>query len=89
MARSLERHLGERVRFSEARGGFFHWVRLGGGRDAEALLARARARGVAFLPGSRFSSRGGQRDCLRLSFSYYEEERIEEGIARLAAALGD
>jgi len=39
------------------------------------------------VPGSRFSTAGSQRERLRLSFSYYDEERIEEGIARLAAAV--
>jgi DNA-binding transcriptional MocR family regulator len=68
-------------------GGFFSWVRLQGVADTGALLPLARAQGVTFAPGSRFSTRGGLRDHLRLSFSYYEERRLEEGIARLAAAV--
>jgi DNA-binding transcriptional MocR family regulator len=89
MAESLRRCLAGRARVEEAAGGFFHWVRLEGGQDTEELLPRARARGVTFMPGQRFSTRGGMRDCLRLSFSYYDEERIEEGVVRLASAIGE
>jgi 2-aminoadipate transaminase len=89
MARNLQRRLAGRVCIAEAAGGFFHWMRLESGRDTEELLQRARARGVTFMPGRRFSTCGGMRDCLRLSFSYYDQEQIEEGVARLAAALGE
>jgi 2-aminoadipate transaminase len=69
-------------------GGFFLWLRLPGIADTEALLPEARAAGVTFAPGSRFSTRGGQRDFLRLSFSYYGVPQLEEGVARLAEAVG-
>ncbi len=68
-------------------GGFFYWVRLPGLADSEALLPEARAAGVTFAPGSRFSTLGGQREFLRLSFSYYEQRQLEEGVARLAEAF--
>lgn len=87
MGASLRRALGERALIAEPAGGFFYWVRLEGLPDTEELLVRARARGVAFAPGRRFSTSGAKRDCLRLSFSYYGEEQIEEGIARLAEAI--
>jgi DNA-binding transcriptional MocR family regulator len=89
MAASLERSLGGRARFAEAVGGFFHWLRLERGQDSEELLTRARARGVTFTPGRRFSTCEGMRDCLRLSFSYYGERQIEKGIARLASAINE
>jgi 2-aminoadipate transaminase len=87
MAQSLRRSLAGRARIAEAGGGFFHWVRLETGQDTEELLPLARARGVTFMPGRRFSTRGEKRDCLRLSFSYYGEDQIEEGIGRLSAAI--
>jgi DNA-binding transcriptional MocR family regulator len=68
-------------------GGFFFWVRLPGIADTEELLPAARAAGVGFAPGSRFSVGGGQRDRLRLSFSYYGERQIAEGLERLAEAF--
>lgn len=89
MTAAVRRHLGKRVSFVAPRGGFFHWLDLGQDQDAERLLPLARERGVGFVPGVRFSSSGQQRSRLRLSFSYYDPPAIEEGIARLAAALDD
>ncbi len=89
MGEGLMRTLGERAggaAMIEPAGGFFYWLRLEG-LDTEELLLRARERGVAFAPGRRFSTLGGMRDCLRLSFSYYDEQRIGEGISRLAEAI--
>jgi len=87
MAASIEKELGGAVQTEPPLGGFFFWVRLKGAADADKLLPAARAGGVTFVPGSRFSTCGAQEDCLRLSFSYYDEERIAEGVARLAAAV--
>jgi DNA-binding transcriptional MocR family regulator len=85
MAASLEKTLGDAASILAPAGGFFCWVRLEGVSDTEQLLPRARAGGVTFVPGSRFSTRGGLGEYLRLSFSYYDEEHIAAGIARLAA----
>ena len=88
MTGSLRRHLGPRASFTAPQGGFFHWVDLGPSADAQKLLPLAREHGVNFVPGQRFSSRGEQKARLRLSFSYYDPPQIEEGVTRLAAALG-
>jgi len=87
MAAGLESSLGDAASSMTPAGGFFFWVRLAGTADTEKLLSRARAGGVTFVPGSRFSTRGAQGECLRLSFSYYDEEHIAQGVARLAAVL--
>ena len=87
MASSIEKRFGGAAETSLPRGGFFFWVRLKGAADAGQLLPLARAAGVTFVPGSRFSTRNAQKDCLRLSFSYYDEEHIAQGVARLAEAI--
>jgi 2-aminoadipate transaminase len=87
LAANLEKYLGGAAKTVLPAGGFFFWVRLEDVADTEKLLPRAYAGGVTFAPGSRFSTSGGQREYLRLSFSYYDEEHIEEGVARLAAAV--
>jgi len=87
LAASLGRSLGDVTDAVPPAGGFFFWVRLQGVADTEALLPRARAAGVTFAPGIRFSTRGGQREYLRLSFSYYGERQLEEGVNRLAEAV--
>jgi 2-aminoadipate transaminase len=87
LAAALQASLGAAAVTLSPAGGFFLWVRLEGIADTGKLLARARAGGVTFVPGSRFSTRGQQGDCLRLSFSYYDEAHLAEGSARLAAAV--
>jgi DNA-binding transcriptional MocR family regulator len=87
-ARALTESLRERLGVEAAppAGGFFLWLGLPGVTDTEALLPAARAAGVTFAPGVRFSVSGGQRDRLRLSFSYYGQGQLAEGVDRLAEA---
>ena len=68
-------------------GGYFFWIRLPDGTDAEVLMKRAEKFQVSFRPGKRFSSQGALRDYARLCFAYYETDRLVEGIARLGRAL--
>jgi 2-aminoadipate transaminase len=73
--------------FTTPQGGYFFWVRLPGGVDAEALLPQAEALGVSYRPGVRFSSQGGLNDCIRLCFAFYEAGDLERGLERLGQAL--
>jgi 2-aminoadipate transaminase len=68
-------------------GGLFVWARLPDGWDAEALLARALERDVAFVPGAPFFAGVADSATLRLSFSAHPPGEIAEGLARLRAAL--
>jgi 2-aminoadipate transaminase len=84
----LETHLPSRVTWSCPGGGFFVWVRLPDGCDADLLLPRAARQGVAFLPGSWFYPAGQKvHNGLRMSFSSLPIERIEEGTRRLGKAI--
>jgi 2-aminoadipate transaminase len=83
---ALRRHLAGAV-YSVPSGGYFFWVRLPGAVDASELQRRAVDFKVNFRPGVRFSSRGGLRDRIRLSFVFYEPEEIEQGIIRLKQCL--
>ena len=75
------------LEFTSPQGGYFYWVRLPDGVDAEELLSAARRHKVSFQPGVRFSSQGGLRDYIRLCFACYAENELEEGIRRLKASL--
>jgi 2-aminoadipate transaminase len=75
------------ARYHVPRGGYFFWVRLPGGMDAEALMPRAEASKVSYRPGVRFSNQGGLRDCIRLCFAYYDSSQLVDGVARLGKAL--
>jgi 2-aminoadipate transaminase len=81
MLESLELGFSGRARWTEPQGGYFVWLELADDVDASALLARSTAAGVTFVPGSDF---GGERNTLRLAFSYVSPAEIEEGVARLA-----
>ncbi len=67
-------------------GGFFYWVRLAGVDTAELRRAADNYK-VGLRQGSLFSSQEGMRDYFRLSFSFYDPARIEEGLRRLGECL--
>jgi 2-aminoadipate transaminase len=89
MVRALEREMPAGVRFTRPAGGLFLWVELPSGVDARRLLEVCLAHDVAFVPGESFFPNGGHANTLRLNYSNMPEERIEEGVRRLAAALRD
>lgn len=70
-------------------GGLFLWVELPPHVSARDVLARSLERQVAFVPGGPFFPNGGHENTLRLNYSNMPEERIREGIARLATVLRD
>jgi 2-aminoadipate transaminase len=84
MLTELERTLSGEARWTRPEGGYFLWLELGEGVDARALLERAEAEGVTYVPGADF---GGPSNSLRLAFSYVDTAAIADGIARLAALV--
>lgn len=68
-------------------GGFYSWLTLPHGLDATAMLPRAVASLVAYVPGTGFYVDGQGRQNLRLSYCYPEPDRIREGVRRLAAVI--
>lgn len=66
-------------------GGMFLWITGPQGLDGVALLERAIARHVAFVPGRDFFPGTGGTNFLRLNFSNSTPDRIREGVRRLAA----
>lgn len=86
MAAALATHFADLGTWTVPHGGFFSWVRVPG-VDTTALADRARAAGVAFVPGAGFFSEHPDTEHLRLSYSRVADGDIDEGIARLAAAV--
>ena len=70
-------------------GGFYMWCRLPETVERATLLARAADRGVAFLPGWACCADDPADTPVRLNFSHPSESEIREGVARLAAAIGE
>jgi DNA-binding transcriptional MocR family regulator len=87
LSAALRQHLPATVTFAEPQGGFFVWLRFPEDVDTEALLPALQAAQVSINPGIRFSSRQGLRNYARLSFAYYGEAELEEGVRRLAGVL--
>lgn len=75
------------VSFHEPQGGYFFWLKLHDSIDTSQLLEAAIKQGLSFQPGSRFSSKQGLANYLRLCFSYYDSEYLIEGIQRLHKAM--
>ena len=72
-------------------GGYFLWIELPADCDERAVTRAAEDAGVAFLPGSRCVPRSlerprEERSC-RLCFAYLDEEKIVEGVKRLAESV--
>jgi 2-aminoadipate transaminase len=86
MLAALERSLSESARWTTPHGGFYSWVTLPG-VDTVDLAGRAVEQGVAAVPGRLFFPDERGADTLRLSFSMVDEEKIDEGIARLGSLL--
>ncbi len=68
-------------------GGLFVWATLPEGLDAKAMMPRAIAARVAYVPGTGFYADGNGRQNMRLNFSYPTPERIREGVRRLAGVI--
>ena len=84
---ALARYLPGDCHWRAPRGGFFVWLRLPGGLDSAALLAKAEAAGVSYVPGPRFFPGGGGERYMRLAFSMLSPEELEEGAKRLGDTL--
>jgi 2-aminoadipate transaminase len=73
------------ARFTPPRGGYFCWVELDADVDSEALLERATD--LRFIPGRRCAVERELANFVRLSFSFYEDHELVEGVRRLARLI--
>ncbi len=87
MLKTMEEEFPPGVTWNRPEGGMFLWVVLPEGLDAAEVLERSLELGVAFVPGGPFFPNGGNANTMRLNYSAMPEERIEEGIRRLAGVL--
>jgi len=68
-------------------GGFFVWVQLPPSVSVNELGPIAIAHGMAFLPAQRFYLHGAEApNAIRLAFSMYPPDTLEEAASRLGAA---
>jgi DNA-binding transcriptional MocR family regulator len=86
MIEALSEHIPEAT-WTVPEGGFYTWVKLPNGLDAQAMLPRAITALVAYVSGTAFYADGQGSDHMRLSFCYPTPERIREGVRRLAGVV--
>ncbi|MHB9053304.1 MAG: aminotransferase-like domain-containing protein [Thermoleophilia bacterium] len=88
MLAALEEYFPEEASWTHPQGGFYIWVTLPEYLDTVDLLALAiEEHKVAFVPGSGAWVDGTGANHMRLSFSAVSEDRIEEGIKRIAKVI--
>jgi DNA-binding transcriptional MocR family regulator len=84
----LEREMSDFASWTTPQGGFYVWVELPEDADSNQLLSKAiKNEKTAFVAGSPFFTDGTGKRHLRLSYSFIAEEKIDEGVSRLARAL--
>ncbi len=87
MISALREHMPAWVEYDIPSGGYFVWLRLPPNVDGAALRTLANAHGVDLRHGAQFSPTGGLGNHLRLSYAFYDDADIAEGVARLGVAL--
>jgi 2-aminoadipate transaminase len=87
MLEALEEHFHEHATWTPADGGLFTFVTLREDIDTAALVPDAISAGVAYVPGAPFFVDGSGRNTMRLTFAKENDERIREGIKRLAGVM--
>ena len=89
LASSLEKHLAKYVEFNKSIGGYYIWAKLKNKVSSVILEETAKKYKVSIMPGSFCSVEKNFEDYMRLSISYNNSEKIEEGIKRLQKAFQD
>ncbi|AMQ18216.1 aminotransferase-like domain-containing protein [Thermococcus peptonophilus] len=89
MLEALEEYMPEGVRWTKPDGGMFIWVTLPEGIDTKLMMEKAVAKGVAYVPGEAFFAHRDVKNTMRLNFTYVPEDKIREGVKRLAEVIED
>ncbi|GAA0752349.1 PLP-dependent aminotransferase family protein [Ideonella azotifigens] len=87
MAQALTEHMPAGTEWAAPQGGMFFWLRLPAGCNAMALLPKAVAAGVAFVPGEPFYAHAPDTRTMRLSFVTLTPDEIRYAVATLGGVL--
>ncbi len=87
MLAALQKHMPESVTWNTPHGGMFIWLRLPEGIDSAAMLPRAVAKGVAYVPGAIFYDASPDVRNIRMSFVTASAEQIDKGVRLLAETI--
>ncbi len=89
MLDALAEFMPKEVHWTHPEGGLFVWATLPTYLDATAMLPRAIAKNVAYVPGEGFYDGGEGKNCMRLNFSFVEPDKIRRGIEILSEVIRD
>ncbi|MEO8382923.1 MAG: PLP-dependent aminotransferase family protein [Acidobacteriota bacterium] len=84
MLEELETRFAGKAHWTPADGGLFTFVTFHDDIDTAARVPDAVAAGVAYIPGGPFFVDGSGQNTMRLTFAKESDERIREGMGRLA-----
>jgi len=87
MFKSLETYMPEAISWTKPKGGFFIWIKLPFNLRIEEVVNWSQSSGVLVLSGNDFFVKPPQTPYLRLAFSFLNQNKIEEGIAKLANVI--
>ena len=87
MIAAFEEFMPKGVTWTNPEGGLFPFLKLPEGFDTRELFDLAIKENVAFVIGEAFHSDGSGKNTMRLNFSYASDDKIREGVRRLAAAI--
>lgn len=89
MIKTMEETFPDCVSFTHPDGGLFTWVVLPEYMDAKVLAPQCIEKKVAYVPGGSFFPNGGHENTFRLNYSNMPEDKIVEGIKRIAEVIKD
>lgn len=87
MISTMDEYFPKEAKFTRPEGGLFTWVEMPDYVNTRDMAADALALNVAFVPGDGFFPNGGNFHCLRMNYSNMPDDRIVEGVKRLAEVM--
>ena len=87
MLSALDAYFPKAATWTKPAGGFYVWVTLPPEIDTKAMVPKAIAAKVAYVPGTAFYADGFGSWSLRLSYCYPTPERITQGVMALSKVM--
>ena len=87
MISTMDEYFPKEVKFTRPEGGLFTWVEMPEYVNTRDMAADALALNVAFVPGDGFFPNGDNFHCLRMNYSNMPDDRIVEGVKRIAEVM--
>ena len=87
MIKVMKEEFPAEVEYTYPEGGLFTWVTFPEHINTRDLAVKALEQKVAFVPGGSFYANGGHENSMRLNYSAMQDDKIVEGMKRLAEVI--